>query len=82
MSEIYTMFECTTAEACCDTWYTLMEQIGLETNLKNLGVRKLQDISLVVQHINIERLNNNPVKIPENRLYSLLESLVSMACIK
>ena len=82
MSEIYTMFECTTAEACCDTWYTLMEQIGLETNLKNLGVRNLHDISLIVQHINIERLNNNPVKIPENRLYSLLESLFSMACIK
>ena len=38
----------------------LMNSIGLETNLSNLGIKNENDIDLITNSVNAERLNNNP----------------------
>lgn len=52
----------------------LMNSIGLETRLSKLGVKK-KDFNLIVKNVNFERLKNNPVKINEEVLINLLESI-------
>ena len=43
-------------------WYNLMQDGGLETKLSNLGVKK-EDLELIVDSVNVERLKNHPLNI-------------------
>ena len=46
-------------------WYNLMQDGGLETKLSNLGVKK-EDLELIVDSVNVERLKNHPLNIEKN----------------
>ncbi len=43
-------------------WYNLMIKSGLETRLSNLGVDR-NDLGLIIDSVNVERLKNHPLNI-------------------
>jgi|ETNmetMinimDraft_2_1059921.scaffolds.fasta_scaffold01828_2 alcohol dehydrogenase class IV len=51
---------------------SLMNGIGLETNIPNLGIRSEEDLDLIMENVNIERLINNPRTINESVMKTLL----------
>jgi alcohol dehydrogenase class IV len=58
---------------CCDKWYKLLKDIGLTTDLNELGVVcHSSNIKQITNNINLERLNNNPVKVSDDMLNKLL----------
>jgi alcohol dehydrogenase class IV len=75
MAELYEMFGCSNAQACCDKWYDLMTKIGLETKLNVLGIKQTSDIELIINNINLERLNNNPIMVNEQILNQLFTGM-------
>ena len=52
-------------------WYDLMQTSGLEVNLSKLGIRQ-QDLELIVDSVNIERLKNHPLDIDKEILITEL----------
>ena len=63
MKEICKYFGCEQPNQFTQKWETMMSNIGMEKNYRNLGVSKQSDFDLILNNINIERLKNNPVKI-------------------
>lgn len=53
-------------------WYDLMIKSGLETRLSNLGVDR-NDLGLIIDSVNVERLKNHPLNI-ERKI--LIEELI------
>jgi len=53
----------------------IMKQIGLETKLHKLGVRR-SDINLAVKNVNIERLQNNPRMMIGRDVRKILTSIL------
>ena len=72
MSELISMFGCNNALDCCKKWYETMAEIGLETDLRAIGIKTDADVELVEENISLERLNNNPVKVSREMLHHLL----------
>ena len=60
---------------CKLAWYKMMNDIGLETNISKLGICSSDDIDLISDNVNLERLNNNPVVVSEETLKNILKSL-------
>lgn len=60
---------------CSDILYELMKDIGLESDLRKLGVYREEDIERVVSNVNLERLSNNPVIITKEMLLRVLTSI-------
>jgi len=56
-------------------WYKLMKISGLEVNLSKLGIRK-NDIELIVDSVNVERLKNHPLNISRNLLIDELNKML------
>ena len=52
-----------------------MSDIGLQTNISKLGVNTTNDIDLICDNVNLERLNNNPVIVNDETLKDILKSL-------
>ena len=77
MNELYKIFNCVDAQSCRRKWHNIMNQIGLERNLFNLGINKGADIELITSNINLERLDNNPVKVDKQILDDLFASLTA-----
>jgi alcohol dehydrogenase len=78
MAELYEMFECADAQTCCDKWYDLMDQIGLERNLNTLGICNMADIKLIIKNVNLERLYNNPVKVNDEILFRMFNKAINL----
>jgi len=54
----------------------LMENIGLETKLINLGIKTEEDINLIIENgFNAERVKNNPRKLTESKLRKILDEI-------
>ena len=49
-----------------------MKKIGLTINLNELGITSNDDKQLILDHINIQRLSNNPVEITNDILSKVL----------
>lgn len=49
-------------------FYSLTKQIGLELNLKKIGIDDIEDI---IDSVNIERLNNNPIILSRKDLLNI-----------
>ena len=64
------------AQACRDQWYNLMRNIGLETSLFQAGGVTREDLSPIVDSVNMERLQNNPVRLSADDLHALLSRLL------
>ena len=56
------------------TWSALLESLGLETDLRRLGVDP-GDLDELVDAVNAERLGNHPVRLTRETLRALLASL-------
>ena len=55
--------------------YNLMNNLGLETKLSNLGVNK-EGIDIIIKHgFNPKRVKNNPRHIDEKGLREILENI-------
>jgi alcohol dehydrogenase class IV len=73
MKELFGLFGCSGPMECCDKWYKLLKDIGLTTDLNELGVVcHSSNIKQITNNINLERLNNNPVKVSDDMLNKLL----------
>ena len=55
-------------------WYNLMQESGLETKLSNLGVKK-EDLELMIDSVNVERLKNHPLHIEKEILIQELHKI-------
>ncbi len=74
MVDLFALFGCNNARDCCRQWYDRMAQIGLEIDLQAIGIKNTDDIWVVEQNVNMERLNNNPVKVSKQTLHTMLVS--------
>ena len=71
IEEINGFFECSDSEMTCTKWYQLMENLSLENDLKSIFRDANIEFGSIVNDINLERLNNNPVKISSNQIEEL-----------
>jgi alcohol dehydrogenase len=77
MSELFRMFGVNSPLECKFKWKNLMHNIGLESSLNKIGVCNKADVEKIINNINIQRLNNNPVQLSSNELIVLLLGMVS-----
>ena len=66
------MFGVKDAYQCKENWECLMKKIGLTINLNELGITSNDDKQLILDHINIQRLSNNPVEVTNQMLSKIL----------
>jgi len=75
MLQLLKLFGASDPLDCKSLWYKMMNDIGLETNMSKLGICSSDDIDLILDNVNLERLNNNPVVVNEETLKNILKSL-------
>ena len=71
--ELLNLFECYESEQVSQRLNQIMANIGLETNLKSIFSKKNIDYDLIKKEINLERLNNNPVKVNSSQIENLFK---------
>jgi alcohol dehydrogenase len=71
IEEINGFFECSDSGMTCTKWYQLMENLSLENDLKSIFREANIEFGSIANDINLERLNNNPVKISSNQIEEL-----------
>lgn len=71
IKELFDLFDCSGSEKTSRKWYQIMANIGLETDLKSIFSEKNIDYDLIENDINLERLNNNPVKVNSTQIKDL-----------
>jgi len=71
--ELLNLFDCSRSEQVSQRWNQIMTNIGLETNLKSIFSKKNIDYELIKKEINLERLNNNPVKVNSSQIEDLFK---------
>ncbi len=76
MLQLLKLFGASDPLDCKSLWYKMMNDIGLETNMSKLGICSSDDIDLILDNVNLERLNNNPVVVNEETLKNILKSLL------
>jgi len=76
MKKLISMIGTTTFNEAKELIIQLMEEIGLETKLKNLGIKNEEDINLIIKNgFNPDRVKNNPRKLTEAELRKILEEI-------
>jgi alcohol dehydrogenase len=73
MMELFILFGTSSALECRDKWYEIMKSINLESNMHNVGIKSSSDIEDIINNVNIERLENNPIKIRKNELKKIFQ---------
>jgi alcohol dehydrogenase class IV len=73
MMELFVLFGTSSALECRDKWYEIMKSINLESNMHNVGIKSSSDIEDIINNVNIERLENNPIKIRKNELKKIFQ---------
>ena len=71
MQELFDMFNVSNAEDCCKKWLDLMSTIGLANDLPKIFKEKSINYELIASDINIERLQNNPIKVTSIQIKNL-----------
>ena len=72
MNNLFDIFGAKDAYQCKKNWECLMKKIGLPINLHELGITSNDDKQLILDHVNIQRLSNNPVEITNSILSKVL----------
>ena len=49
-----------------------MEECGLETRPEALGITTGEDVEQILREVNLERLNNNPMRVTRDMLKAVL----------
>lgn len=73
MKDLYSLIGYDNAKDCSDKLYSLMTELGLANNFRDIGIVSKAAIKHIVDGVNVERLNNNPVMITREMLYSLFK---------
>ena len=68
------IFGCKNPEDFSEKWFGLMRAMGLNTNLMGI-LKNDENIRLIVDNVNIERLKNNPVEFTRENLFSIIKSV-------
>ena len=76
MAELCSLLDCDNVHAAQERIAEYMRLTGLHTRLCELGIHSEQDLDLVVQNINIERLRNNPRAFTQESLRKLLRRIL------
>jgi alcohol dehydrogenase len=71
--ELLNLFDCSRSEQVSQRLNQIMTNIGLEANLKSIFSKKNIDYELIKKEINLERLNNNPVKVNSSQIEDLFK---------
>ena len=71
--ELLNLFDCSGPKQASEKWSQIMTNVGLETNLKSIFRKKNIDYDLIKKEINLERLNNNPVKVNSSQIEDLFK---------
>ena len=71
MMELFNIFGVKSALDCKIKWHNLMKSIGLEYNIKNIGISSEREIDKIINNVNIDRLKNNPVRMSKRSLKEL-----------
>lgn len=72
MKELFSIFNCETATETKQAMIRILESIGLETRLSNLGIFE-KEIDIILKNgFNPQRTKNNPRKLDETQLRRLL----------
>ena len=66
------MFECVTIDEFCLKWEKLMNEIGLYSKIER-GLLSQSDVDFISNSVNIERLNNHPVKLDFKDIVSIIQ---------
>lgn len=71
ITELFSFFGCSDSETACKKWYDLVARLGLKNDLKLIYKENKINFSLISDDINLERLNNNPIKIKSYQIQEL-----------
>lgn len=72
MNEIKNLFSCASSLDFEEQWYGLMSTLGLESDLKTLGICKQSDLDRIINYVDMDRLCNNPVRITKALLRQVI----------
>jgi len=72
-NELLNLFDCSGSKQASEKWSQIMINVGLETNLKSIFRKRNIDYDLIKKEINLERLNNNPVKVNSSQIEDLFK---------
>lgn len=75
IAEINELLGCPSDIASRNMLKELMHSIGLETDLRKIGVASQADVDAIIEQINVERLRNNPRNLTRNDLQEILIDL-------
>lgn len=76
LAELLSLLNAQSAEQAAERISSLMQEIGLETKLSQLGISNIQEAEeFVVKEVNLERLQNNPRVLTESDLRSMVRSI-------
>lgn len=75
-NELNRLLECSNVYESQKKINKLMQEIGLYTRLSDAGMKKEEDIQIILDNVDIERLNNNPRAITKKSLREILFNLL------
>ncbi len=74
LGTLYRMLGCSDALSCTESWYQRMRTIGLETDIKRLGIADQRDYDEILDSVNQERLSNHPLHLTRSLLEQVLKN--------
>ncbi len=72
MGEILAALDAADGLAAHARWHALLERLGLDTRLRDVGVGGQEELAALAGSVNVERLGNNPVAYDRDGLVRLL----------
>lgn len=72
MQELYQKFGVRTAEECKIVWKAFTKKLKVDIDKKNNGLLSATAVEKIKNGVNVERLNNNPVKITDELITQIL----------
>lgn len=78
MRQLLDILNAKDANACAHQFITLMKQVGLASDFKAFGIHEKHQFQALVNSVNLERMQNNPIKICPETLLTKLTSVSEM----
>lgn len=72
MSDLLSLLGCVDPSDGARALRTLLTDVGLEVNPRDLGISRIRDIEAIQRAVNMERLSNNPVIVTPADVYAAL----------
>ncbi len=73
MKDLFALFGKSNARECFQIWVEIMNDIGMESDFKKLGIVG-NNVSKIIKNVNLERMDNNPVRVTRNMVRKIIES--------